>query len=345
MYCDPRKPEPHKVPGIDLILPAEPFYVGRGRGRRKTNHLNEAKGGYGEINLHKTRKIRKIIKSGLQPIIIQINKNLSNAVANENEKYLIKYIGRYDLGKGPLTNLTDGGGTSAGYKMSEEAIEKNIATKKKNGTYGKSHFKGRRHTEEAKEKNRQAHLGKPSGRKGAKASPEAIEKNRLGHLGKKQSLETKEKRRQVMLNLKVGDSILRFDLDGKFLKQYDSISLANKELGGGIIQTLSKKYSKAQGSIWVYEKEWQEAEDKELLIHNLVQRAKRKPAWNKGLSNPELSKRRSRKVHQLDPITGEVIRTFDRIMDGEVFVGKTGICQSIAKNILCGGFKWSYVTS
>lgn len=343
VYCDPRKSIPHKVHGIDLILPAEPFYVGRGRGRRKNNHLNEALGGYGEVNKFKTRKIRKIIGLGLKPIVIQINKNLSNVVANENERYLVRKIGRFDLGKGPLTNLTDGGETSAGYKMPKESIAKGVETKKKNGTYSKPSWrKGQKHTEEAKEKNRQAHLGKPTGRKGIKASPEAIEKNRLGHLGKRQSIETIERRRQAMLSLKIGDSILRFDLNGNFLQKYDSMSLATKELGGGIIHALKGRVSKAQGFIWVYEKDWQKTKDREALIYDLVKRAKPKPAWNKGLKNPDLSLRRSKKVYQLNPETLEIIRSFNKIMDAEDFVGKKGVRQSMKKDICCGGYKWKY---
>lgn len=74
----------------------------------------------------------------------------------------------------------------------------------KNGFYGKHH------TEEAKEKNRQAHLGKP-GRKGIPCSEEAkaklrvkaLERNISGEnnpfFGKKHTEESKEKNRQAQL--------------------------------------------------------------------------------------------------------------------------------------------------
>ena len=239
--------------------------------------------------------------------------------------------------------MTDGGDTSFGYRMSKEAIAKNKATKIKNGTYQIGTFKGRNHTKEAKEKNRQAHLGKPSGRKGSKASPEAIEKNRQKQLGKIPSEQTKKKRSETLLrNNKLGQAVLQFDLQGNFVKEFQSISRANIEVGGGIFACLKKKAYSAQSSLWIYKKVFDETLDKNSLIANLVEKAKPKPVWNKGLKNPDLSLRRSKRVHQLDSTTFEIIKSFDRIGDAETFIGKKGVWQSINKNICCGGYKWKY---
>lgn len=344
VYCDPRKMGAYKVKNIDLVLPAEPFYVGRGCGRRKNNHYWEAlnEETY-DPNNHKLRKIRKIVAAGLTPLVVQLNKNLPNIIANENERYLVKTIGRSDLGKGPLTNLTDGGETSAGYKMSKEGIEKQKNTKKRNGTYDKGSFKGKKHTEESKEKNRQAHLGKPSGRKGAKCTPEQVERNRQKSLGVKQSQETIKKRVEtIKRNNKLGKALLQFDLQGNFIKEHRSLSQANRDVGDGIIACIQGKVNTARNSLWVYKEKFDKIEDQDKLIAELVEKAKPKPAWNKGLKNPDLSLKRSRKVYQLNPETLNVIRSFDKIIDAEAFVGKGGIYQSMRKGIRCGGYKWKY---
>ena len=86
VYCDPRDKKPYKVKNIDLILPATPFYVGRGCGDRKNAHLKWVDGCYKGKNKHKINKIKAILNAGLSPIIFQINSNLSNFTANENEK-------------------------------------------------------------------------------------------------------------------------------------------------------------------------------------------------------------------------------------------------------------------
>lgn len=56
-----------------------------------------------------------------------------------------------------------------------------------------STMRGKKHTEKAKEKNRQAHLGKPSGNKGKHQSIEARIKIGLFHRGKKRTLESRRK--------------------------------------------------------------------------------------------------------------------------------------------------------
>ncbi len=110
-----------KVPGIDLILPAEPFYVGKGAGSRKNAHLWESTIG-NTGNDYKDRKIKKIIASGETPIIVQLNSGLPENMALQNEVFLIKKIGRANLNKGPLTNLTDGGDGPSGRLGKKKSI-------------------------------------------------------------------------------------------------------------------------------------------------------------------------------------------------------------------------------
>ena len=99
-----------------------PFYVGIGKQNRNgssndrhDDHLKESlyyqrnnklsKG----ANLHKINTILQIINSGYDLDIKIVMGNLSEDEVKVEEIKLIKYYGRADLNKGPLTNLTDGG--------------------------------------------------------------------------------------------------------------------------------------------------------------------------------------------------------------------------------------------
>jgi hypothetical protein len=75
-----------------------------------------------------------------------------------------------------------------------------FSTKMSNRILSKEHkqkigaaSKLRNHSNESKEKNRQAHLGKPSPMKDKTHSEDAKEKNRQAHLGKIPSIETRQK--------------------------------------------------------------------------------------------------------------------------------------------------------
>ena len=58
---------------------------------------------------YKKYKINKIIREGFRPIVIKMFENLSYEDAIRIEIEIIYKIGRFDLKKGPLVNLTDGG--------------------------------------------------------------------------------------------------------------------------------------------------------------------------------------------------------------------------------------------
>lgn len=101
----------------------EIFYVGKGKGSRKSFHLDEAKKSVGSGS-HKTNTIKSILTAGLEPVIEIIDEQLDEAVAFELEMFLISEIGRRDLGTGTLTNLTSGGEGSSGYIHSTESKAK-----------------------------------------------------------------------------------------------------------------------------------------------------------------------------------------------------------------------------
>jgi len=140
IYLDPRKPGDYNYG--DLHFDFEPFYVGKGKNNRMYNHLNEIK--ENTQNPIKFNKIKKILKQGLEPIILKIYENLEETISLENEKFLIKIIGRSNIKLGPLTNITDGG--TGGDTLSKHPNRKDICEKmsrerigKNNGFFGKKH--------------------------------------------------------------------------------------------------------------------------------------------------------------------------------------------------------------
>ena len=96
----------------------EPFYVGKGKGKRKTDTLSEKK------NKFKRCIIDKIKNAGLMPISIIIENNLTENVAFELEKKIICLIGRKDLKTGTLTNFTNGGEGTSGIIQSKKTKRK-----------------------------------------------------------------------------------------------------------------------------------------------------------------------------------------------------------------------------
>lgn len=111
-----------------------PFYVGKGFRERPKDHLRGAKiylndGDFErqlnkEKNPFKLRVIRKILKSGHVPIVEIAFTGLTVDEANALEVYEIARIGRFDLGLGPLTNLTNGGEGTVGYRRPDEVKER-----------------------------------------------------------------------------------------------------------------------------------------------------------------------------------------------------------------------------
>jgi len=131
----------------ELIDPRtnQPFYVGKGKGRRAKTHLWEIPE---TRNQYKENKIESIRKSGFEPKIHYVVENIQDSeLAYEIESLLIKKYGRkgYDKG-GILTNICEDarppnhkGKTYEEIYGSERAQfekEKRLATKRKNKNFG-----------------------------------------------------------------------------------------------------------------------------------------------------------------------------------------------------------------
>lgn len=144
MYAllDPRKPGIFRYG--HWVFHHEPFYVGKGHGERCHAHTYDyvlAK----NTNTPKNAKIRKIIRVVGDNPIIQIKKQqLTEKQAFSTEIQLISKIGRYNLGEGPLTNLTDGGDGVVGHIFTE-------ASRKKIREGLRNSEANRNHTEKVKE--------------------------------------------------------------------------------------------------------------------------------------------------------------------------------------------------
>jgi hypothetical protein len=119
VYLDPRKPGKYKYGKLKFDY--EPFYVGKGHKGRYRQHIYSIRAK--DENTHRTRKIKKILRLGLKPIIIFYKKNIFDKQAKKIEIKLIAKIGRMDRKKGTLTNHTDGGDGAVGYKHPPEMIK------------------------------------------------------------------------------------------------------------------------------------------------------------------------------------------------------------------------------
>lgn len=98
---------------------AEPFYVGKGCGRRIRRSAND------KNNVHKSRIVSQAKERGLDIPVVMVAHGLSEPVAFEYESAWITAIGREP--SGPLVNRMDGGAnppSSCGRKLKAETIEK-----------------------------------------------------------------------------------------------------------------------------------------------------------------------------------------------------------------------------
>jgi len=137
VYLNPSKPGKYKYGEYEFDY--EPFYVGKGTNQRYKYHLKSAKKGEIESNLYFSNTIKYIIREYKQdPLIIKYKTNLEEKESFCLEMDMIKTIGRKDLGKGPLTNLTNGGEGMSGWKMPEEVKEKTKHVGKNNYWYEKT---------------------------------------------------------------------------------------------------------------------------------------------------------------------------------------------------------------
>lgn len=219
----------------DISFDYEPFYVGKGTGDRLKSSLLDRESPF------KVNKINKIRKSGGEVITLKLYENLENIESLEIEKELISKIGRRDLGLGTLVNQTDGGdgrlksphSYETRLKISKTKKDKNLSIPHKEETKRylsdinkgeKNPMFGKKHSDEVKENQslRVSGINHPMfGKKHSKDSIEKIKNNRNFDQEKINEISRKNNSK----------SILQYDLNGNFIKEYESIKIAAIETG------------------------------------------------------------------------------------------------------------------
>lgn len=131
-YCDPRVEFNKELCGFQFTN--LPFYVGKGTGDRIGHHLIEAKehieayerGDLTTNQVHrKTFKIRQILHSGQQPLLIKVAEGLGEEAAYALELELTKQLGLREEG-GVLLNYKHGGQGARLNKMKREQISSTL---------------------------------------------------------------------------------------------------------------------------------------------------------------------------------------------------------------------------
>lgn len=142
---------------------------------------------------HRGYWVNSLLARGLQPAMVVCDTCDDEATANELEKAWIKL---FRMAGVPLTNCTDGGDGMAGYKHTEESKQKNRLASL-----------GRECTTKAKEKLRLANLGKqhtdetkakPRGLHHSDETKQKMRANHRGMRGRHQSDEAKENIRRAL---------------------------------------------------------------------------------------------------------------------------------------------------
>jgi hypothetical protein len=122
LYLDPRKKGEYKYGNYEFEY--EPFYVGKGHGNRLFEHLRPSRLNKINGNVIKQNKLKKILNTGYDPIIVKVSENLSEDIALELEIELIGLMGRINIRSGILTNMTDGGDGASRRYITDEFREK-----------------------------------------------------------------------------------------------------------------------------------------------------------------------------------------------------------------------------
>ena len=255
IYLNPLKPGNYVYKKFEFNY--EPFYVGLGKKKRIDQHIINAR--FKEKNkLYKTLKdniILKILKKEQKPIRYKLYENITLESAIRLEKYLIKLIGRRDLGIGTLANLTNGGDGTEGFVYSKIQIEnrKNLTKELWNrGVYDnrdiygeKNGFYKRTHSDETKKKIKES-IGDRKGEKNSnygnkwtdKQKQEASIRAKLtAHYGDNNSSKRPEVRKKIS-ETKMGNK-------NPNAKKWLLISPDNEEfiIDGGIKRNLKEKFN------------------------------------------------------------------------------------------------------
>jgi hypothetical protein len=271
IYLDPRKNGSFKYSFSDVIFEYEPFYVGKGRGNRINMGIKENSKDY-----YKNRKIKSMINDGYFPIALKIFEDMSEDIAFKKESFVIKNIGRADLGFGPLCNLTDGGEGTVNITPEWKKILSKPVIQTKNGACIAEYNS----VKEASEKTgiiKQNISSALTGRYKTAGGFEWAYKNESdklqGHLRKKFKMPNHTEATRLKMSLsakrgedhhmkkKVGENnpksrkVIQKTLDGEIIKIWGSMSDISRELGftsSNICRCCKGEVKRIGGYLWEY---------------------------------------------------------------------------------------------
>ena len=212
----------------------EPFYIGIGSKQNRPHpHLKSEYRRAFETNRKESYIWNNIIFKTEYEVEILFESDDYEFI-KQKEIEFIKLYGRINRNTGCLANMTDGGDGFIGYIPSKEKIEN-----------FKKLMVGRKQSEETKKKRLES-------RKGYIHSEETKLKISNSHKGKKTSKEHLEKlwKGQILANSK---PILQYDLDGNFIKEWQSATVAAKEINlhpTSIRHCVQGKTKTSGGYVW-----------------------------------------------------------------------------------------------
>lgn len=164
--------------------------------------------------------------------------NISWEEACEQEKELICFYGRRDLGFGSLVNLTDGGDGTMGFKPTEEMLIKMSIAQV-----------GRKHSEETKKKMSDYHKGKKLSQETKKKLSESKKGNK-NWLGKRHNKASKLK-----IGIASSKPVIQYNKNGDIIFEYRSgkeAALHNNIPATCISAACKGKIKTSGGFIWKY---------------------------------------------------------------------------------------------
>jgi group I intron endonuclease len=319
--------------------------------KRLKQHIYDSK----FICNHRQKWMNSVLEKKYTIIINLLEDNLTFLEAVKKEIELIKL---YKQNDNKLTNSTDGG--EGLHNPTPEVLNK-MSEKSK----GNKNRLGAILSEETKNKIRQSHLGK-------KLSPEHIKKIKFTSTNRLHTPETKEKmslihkKRHLNNTYKFPEkatelakivnqkAVLQYDLDGKFIDEFESARLAAKKfnLHHGSISNACNKNRKCKNNIWVYKCKFDVIPLK--LPISVMEKYEPKPRGTYWLSNNqseesknkirESQRKNMKKVVQLD-FKGCILNEFESLHEAyrvtKVSRPSISLCCK-CKIQTAGGFKWSY---
>lgn len=212
----------------------EPFYIGIGT-KQERNHnsfRSEYRRAY-ETNRKESYIWNSIVNKTEYEIEILFESNDYEFIKEKEKEFILLY-GRINANTGILANMTDGGDGFIGYILSKENIENR-----------RKRMIGKKQSKETIEK-------RAASREGYIHSEETKRKISESHKGKKPSKEHLEKlyKGQILANSK---PISQYSLDGTFIKEWQSATIAAKEINlhpTSIRHCVQGKTKTSGGYIW-----------------------------------------------------------------------------------------------